>query len=57
MAYVQSVTFNVGEAPGPGRYRCVECHWEVELPGKFHRLPPCGGDCQNLFRLTRFEAL
>lgn len=54
---VQTVTFNVGEAPGAGRYRCVECTWEVELASDLHRLPPCGGGCENLFRLTRFERI
>lgn len=44
-------TYEIGEKPGRGRYRCIRCNdWEVSLDDEDDRLPPCGkcGKHQNV---------
>lgn len=35
--------YDIGEKPGKGMYRCVNCReWTVRLDVNDDRLPPCG---------------
>ncbi|WP_128906102.1 zinc ribbon-containing protein [Halorubrum amylolyticum] len=50
------MTYNVGEKPGKGVYRCINCSWEVTLDDADDTLPPCGscGEGHNtVYRLVR----
>ena len=37
----------VGDRPGYGTWRCLNCNWRVTLDDHTTPLPPCGGDCKK----------
>lgn len=36
------IMYKVGEKPGKGTYKCVDCNWTVTLDDDDDKLPPCG---------------
>jgi hypothetical protein len=44
--FVAQPTIRVGDRPGQGTWRCLNCNWRVKLED-FEPLPPCGGDCKK----------
>jgi ribosomal protein S27AE len=36
------MTYDIGEKPGKGEYKCTNCSWQVTLDDDDDRLPPCG---------------
>ncbi|WP_160135682.1 zinc ribbon-containing protein [Halococcus salsus] len=47
------MTFDTGEQPGTGTYRCIDCGWEIELESPDNVLPPCG-NC-SAAQITEYE--
>lgn len=36
-----SMSYDIGEQPGIGRYCCTNCGWSVKLDDHDDKLPPC----------------
>lgn len=47
------MAYNIGEKPGVGTYKCVDCGWKVTLDDADDRLPPCGNCGKG--QQTRYE--
>ena len=45
--YVVQPIIRVGDRPGRGTWRCLDCNWRVTIKEEDERLPPCGGDCKK----------
>ena len=45
--YIVQPPILVGDRPGNGVWRCLDCNWRVEIKDSKTPLPPCGGDCKD----------
>ncbi|MHC4550946.1 MAG: hypothetical protein ACYTEZ_19500 [Planctomycetota bacterium] len=45
--FVVQPTIRVGDRPGRGTWRCLDCNWRAKLEGDWEPLPACGGDCKK----------